>query len=485
MGNEEYKAKNYTKAIEHYTRAIQLSAEKECSVFFCNRAACHLALGNFAAVIEDCTSALAIDGAYIKALFRRGQAYEQLQDYKNALYDFTTICLMKKFEEREYMMAVDRVLRVYGSKLATEHAANRTASLPGAYSIHSYMESFHDLSPETSPLVDLQILIDEDRENGVLHYRLAKALYHQGVYDSVLETVTTAVSLLDAAASKGETQAELIDALELQGTFHHLRNEAPRAVACFDRILALHPDHLNAMLRRATTMLEQGNPTSALEGFNTAVRLAPTDPLVYYHRAQCHLIKEDVVSAIPDFEKSVQLKPNFPAPFIQLALAKAKTGDVPSAKKYFDDAAALFPKSADVDTFRAQFLLQLGDVEGAQRLLAAAETKDRTCPLPAFFNAQIAMQTQDFATCVRELERAVVIDPKFDTAYQQLAQLHMQARNMPRALECFDKVIEYTRTNDDLTTAFACREAALAQQHVLALNADLRQIVESMGAPSP
>jgi tetratricopeptide (TPR) repeat protein len=68
----------------------------------------------------------------------------------------------------------------------------------------------------------------------------------------------------------------------------------PQAIGCFDRILALNPDHTMALLRRATTLLEQGNTASALEGFNTAVSTAPGESITYYHRAQVRAhVKEE------------------------------------------------------------------------------------------------------------------------------------------------------------------------------------------------
>ncbi|CAF0917868.1 unnamed protein product [Rotaria sp. Silwood1] len=54
---------------------------------YSNISACQLIYGNNLNVIENCSSALEINPKYIKALYRRGYAYANLNDYELALKD--------------------------------------------------------------------------------------------------------------------------------------------------------------------------------------------------------------------------------------------------------------------------------------------------------------------------------------------------------------------------------------------------------------
>lgn len=54
---------------------------------YSNMSACQLIFGNNTGVITNCTSALEIDPKYVKALYRRGAAYANLNDYELALKD--------------------------------------------------------------------------------------------------------------------------------------------------------------------------------------------------------------------------------------------------------------------------------------------------------------------------------------------------------------------------------------------------------------
>jgi stress-induced-phosphoprotein 1 len=90
-GNVMFRESKYEKAIEKYTRAIQLAAtEEEKAVYYSNRATCHAQLQDHQAVVADCTASIIIKPT-TKALIRRGLAYESLEKYKLALADMRQV----------------------------------------------------------------------------------------------------------------------------------------------------------------------------------------------------------------------------------------------------------------------------------------------------------------------------------------------------------------------------------------------------------
>ena len=60
------------------------------SVFFTNRALCHLKLGQWAPVVEDCLKALQLDSTLVKAHFFMGQALIELENYDDAIVSLKT-----------------------------------------------------------------------------------------------------------------------------------------------------------------------------------------------------------------------------------------------------------------------------------------------------------------------------------------------------------------------------------------------------------
>lgn len=58
--------KNYEKAIECYTKAIELS-ENTSAIYFANRSLAHLRQENFGYALNDAVSAVKADPVYLKA----------------------------------------------------------------------------------------------------------------------------------------------------------------------------------------------------------------------------------------------------------------------------------------------------------------------------------------------------------------------------------------------------------------------------------
>jgi len=69
LGNKRFQGRQYDKAVEEYTRAIELAPDKthpDVAVFYGNRAQAHAMLEMHAQAESDCNAAIAIDPRYVK-----------------------------------------------------------------------------------------------------------------------------------------------------------------------------------------------------------------------------------------------------------------------------------------------------------------------------------------------------------------------------------------------------------------------------------
>ncbi|CCK68442.1 protein serine/threonine phosphatase KNAG_0A07900 [Huiozyma naganishii CBS 8797] len=92
-GNVYIKSQDYQKAIELYTKAIELDSTS--SIFYSNRALAHLKLDNFQSALHDCNDAIKLDNNNIKAYHRRGLAYVGLLEFRKAKNDLTILLKYK------------------------------------------------------------------------------------------------------------------------------------------------------------------------------------------------------------------------------------------------------------------------------------------------------------------------------------------------------------------------------------------------------
>ena len=78
---------------DKYSDGLTLAPDghKIRAVLFANRAACNLELQQFQEAVKDCSSAIDIDGEYLKAWHRRSKAYEGLDDMDRALKDIQKV----------------------------------------------------------------------------------------------------------------------------------------------------------------------------------------------------------------------------------------------------------------------------------------------------------------------------------------------------------------------------------------------------------
>lgn len=70
-GNTHMKSKDYQKAVDEYTKAIEFNPKSE--VYFCNRAAAYTNLDKFHEALDDCKKAIAINPDYAKAFSRMAE----------------------------------------------------------------------------------------------------------------------------------------------------------------------------------------------------------------------------------------------------------------------------------------------------------------------------------------------------------------------------------------------------------------------------
>jgi tetratricopeptide (TPR) repeat protein len=88
-GNQAFAAKDFKSACCSYTEALATTCSSlDIRVsLLSNRAACHFRLDNFQSSIDDCTAVLDSDKSHAKALYRRAQAFEALQQHAAAFKD--------------------------------------------------------------------------------------------------------------------------------------------------------------------------------------------------------------------------------------------------------------------------------------------------------------------------------------------------------------------------------------------------------------
>lgn len=100
-----------------------------------------------------------------------------------------------------------------------------------------------------------------------------------------------------------------IDALYDAGEKAMRQGDRTTAKACFDNVLSLDPDHINARLQRASCHIAQQHYALAIADYSAVIERRPDIPWVYISRGSAYSEQDRHQAAIADFDKAIELDP--------------------------------------------------------------------------------------------------------------------------------------------------------------------------------
>ncbi|XP_034247061.1 RNA polymerase II-associated protein 3-like isoform X2 [Thrips palmi] len=141
-GNQFVKKEKWDNAIECYSKAIKCFSQD--AIFYCNRALCYLKKKDYRAAETDCTSALTLDGSYVKALHRRGLARKELSQLDEALED-----LKRAFDLEPNNTAIARDFN--SVKMKVDQIRINTILIQEAQRLETEAEVMMDIGSDKNP----------------------------------------------------------------------------------------------------------------------------------------------------------------------------------------------------------------------------------------------------------------------------------------------------------------------------------------------
>lgn len=464
-GNYAFNHKQPKNALELYEKAIQVYPKE--AVYYSNRAAVHGSQQDYESVLRDTTEALRLQPDYLKCYGRRGAAHEQLGNYREAALDFTTVCILSRFEDMGFTRAVDRVLKLQAEKDAEEKFGKNNLSheLPSPSFITAYLQSFHKRElPEDV----------KTAKEGTGEFDLKLAFEEMGKEN--IESYKRAIELIDSARTKkfSSNEAEAL-AYEFAGTFKFLMNDAEGAIADINQSINIHST-AQAVIKRSTVNVELGKLEEAQADFKKASELDPQSADVHYQLAQVSFLQQDWNTAITHYNKAIELDPSFLLAHIQFAVTKYRLGHTEVAKRKFQNLIERFPGNSNIHNYYGEILLDMREVKAAteefDKAIAIEGCKNTASMnvLPLLNKALALVQNNgDISGPKQALElcrKAVAIDPNSDVAIGTLAQLCLQNGMTQEAIELFEKNAKIARSMPERIQALIFAEASRCHERL-------------------
>ena len=272
----------------------------------------------------------------------------------------------------------------------------------------------------------------------------------------------------------------MVDTAQVQARFEqaldcHRRGELEQARALYDQVLAMAPDHANALhlsgvmaagsgdhgkavrLIAKAIAIYPGNASfhfnlgvaysslnnfdAALKSFDKTVSINPDLADAYYYRGNTLLKLKRPDSAVESYDKAVSINPDFAKACYNRGMALHELKKFDEAVESYDRAIAINPDFAEACYNRGMALHEL------KKFDEAVESYDRAIAINPFhskalLNRGVALkELKRFDAALESYGKAIAIKPDYHEAYSNRGVLLRELRCFDHALENFDKSI--------------------------------------------
>ncbi|NLS91140.1 MAG: tetratricopeptide repeat protein [Planctomycetaceae bacterium] len=406
--------------------------------------------GNYQEAIEHFKGELEADPTNARAHYDRGLAWYHLGEYGEALCDLDeAVCLAPKNRpilqlRAKLLFLLDRIEEAsaaYETALAQEPEAEKEwwsserIWLGGAIALKqgNYCEA----------IAQFDAVLDVDPTHSRVYNDRGEAWYRQGEYEPALRDFDRAVEL-DPEHSVyyiNRANARMGLARCVQATRDSRLSECESVLRDLDEAIRLEPERADTLHLRATVLFDElGRFDEAFADYEAALKLNPELGGDWLGGAIA-LKRGHFKEAIEQFDAVLETDPTRPRVYFDRAEAWYRLREYGSALRDVDQAIRLGPDVARYLRFRAQVLLEAGQIDEASAQYEAARVQD-----PGFkegwLGGAIALKQGKFREAIEQFDAELEAHPTRPRVYFDRADAWYRLREYDNALRDIDEAIK-------------------------------------------
>lgn len=346
------KRREWEKAIEAYSRAIELQHPNPHLIYFL-RANAHLGNNNVDAAFADLAESIRLNPNDPMIFFGRGLLHHRLKNYGAAINDYTRAISLNPQKPEPYY----RRARSYQSIGDLEKAlADFTQSIALApdqktdiYAERGYLK--HLLDDHEGGIEDCDKAIELNPDSPIAYFTrgdIRVFLDDPDQWNAVVEDLTKAIEL---------NYPKLYAPYSLRASIRlNVERDLESALADYNEAIRLDPNVPLAHNDRGCIHMLKGDYEKALADFSAAISLDPAYSQIYTSRGEMYFLSGQLDEALADFQKAHSLKPENKFAIIGLAIVHFALQRRNDAKYFWTALLQLDGEYQNPDKIRTEFV---------------------------------------------------------------------------------------------------------------------------------
>jgi protein O-GlcNAc transferase len=274
-----------------------------------------------------------------------------------------------------------------------------------------------------------------------------------------------------------------------QATEAHRQGRLAEAERLYAAILAVRPDHFDALHLLGVIKLARGQPAEALNLIAAAMRPKAPSPQIWLNHGLVLNALNRPTEAVESFERAIKLKSKFPEAHNNRGVVLANLGRNEDALESYKKALAIKPNYADAHCNMGNALKQLGRHDEALKSYERALQARPNYP-DVFYNRAVMLKELGRAEeALANYDRAIALRPEMAEAHCNRGVALHHLRRLDEALASYDRAIairpDYAEAHYNrgmtLEDMWRHEDALAGYDRALALRPDLAEALSNRG----
>lgn len=496
QGNQAFAAKEYQKAIQSYTDAIDLDSENY--TLYSNRSACFCALGKYEQAAADARKVIQLKPDWVRGHTRLGAALQGSEDWDGAEQAFTKALeldpenqniqsdLADVRRNKANMESQEAQAGAAVSHIFSEENLNRVAATNPQFgqliqdpSIKLMLEDIRrdprSMSKYNNDPRFMQILsailtgqMQQERPREEPHEE--PAAEPEKPAPSTSTTTTTSTQSTNAAAEEEKAKG---NAAFKAGNFDE-------ALEHYNKAIEIDEFNVTYYNNKASVLNKQGKYEEAIKLCEDAIQKGREHSASYESIARSYQKIASAQASLGHLDKAIES--------LKSSLLEKKDPQVQRELKRLENLYEKNKAKEYENPELAEKAKQEGNTHFANKDFPKAiecysEAIKRAPRNPALYSNRAAAYSKlgELPMAIKDCEKAIEIDPKFVKAYTRKAYCHFMMKEYYKARECYQEALKYDPNNADAIDGLRSIEQQIAKNRYTEPDKD--QINRAMADP--